>query len=245
MRDSVGSTMVEARAVVAARGLAQTWIVAREQVAGRGRRGNAWSTPPGNLSASLVWPLGETVTPTQAATLGFVAGVATRNALRRVVGPQGADRLTLKWPNDVLADGAKLAGILLELDTFGTRPAVVIGIGVNVAHAPTDLPYVAASLHGLGYVVTAEELFGALTATWLRAVETWDEGRGFGCIRKAWLRDAAGLGGPVAVTMGEGVARGAFEAIDEEGRLVIRGADGATRLVSAGEVHFGAAATAA
>lgn len=244
-RDSVGSTMVEARDAVRSGGLGPLWVVARMQTAGRGRRGNAWANPPGNLAASLVWPLSDAVTPTAAATLGFVAGVAMRNALRRVVGPEAASRFTLKWPNDVLADGAKLVGILLELDSFAQGKAVVAGFGVNVVQAPTGLPYRAASLHGLGYPVTAEDLFTALTATWLRAVWTWDEGRGFACVRKAWLRDAAGLGGPVAVSAGDGLARGTFETIDEAGRLVIRGADGATRLVTAGEVHFGAAATAA
>ena len=241
--DSVGSTMTEARQAALAGDPGPRWFVARAQTAGRGRRGSAWASPPGNLSASLLWPL-PNVAPAAVATLGFAAGVALRDALHRVTGPE-AMRFTLKWPNDVLADGAKLAGILLERDTFSGGRAVIVGLGVNVAHAPTGLPYAAASLAGLGHDVTSEALFTALTASWLRAARSWDEGRGFLAIREAWLQGAAGLGGPVAVSAGAGLARGTFETIDEAGRLVVRGADGATRLVTAGEVHFGAAATAA
>ncbi len=242
--DSVGSTMTEARAAAEAGVSGPHWFVAREQTAGRGRRGNAWATPSGNLAASLLWPL-HGVAAAEAARLGFVAGVALREALRGALGPMEAAHLALKWPNDVLADGDKLAGILLELDTFGGDRAMILGFGVNLAHAPTDLRYPAASLRGLGYEVTPEALFTALTAAWLEAARTWDEGRGFPHIREAWLRDAAGLGGPVAVATAVGFARGTFETIDGNGRLVIRGADGATRWVTAGEVHFGAAATAA
>jgi BirA family transcriptional regulator, biotin operon repressor / biotin---[acetyl-CoA-carboxylase] ligase len=242
--ESVGSTMTEARRAAEAGNLGPRWFAARRQTAGRGRRGNAWTAPEGNLSASLLWPLPR-VAPAEAATLGFVAGVALRNAIRRLVGPAEAARLTLKWPNDLLADGAKLAGILLELDAFPAGQAVILGIGVNVAGAPTGLPYAAGSLRDLGCDATAPMLFTALTAAWVRAARTWDEGRGFPCIREAWLRDAAGLGGPVTVRLASGTSQGTFETIDEAGRLVMRGADGATRHVAAGEVHLGMAASAA
>lgn len=150
----------------------------------------------------------------------------------------------LKWPNDVLADGAKLAGILLQTEQIGPRRAVVIGIGVNVAHAPPDLPYAAAALSGLGCRASAETLFSRLSETWLAAYASWGGGRGFDTVRRGWLARAAGLGGDVAVTGGSAVSHGRFETIDEHGQLVIRTQDGGIRRVSAGDVHFGEAATA-
>ncbi len=140
--DSVGSTSTEAARAAAAGDVGDVWFCALQQTAGRGRRGRAWETPPGNLAASLlVVPEAD---PAVSATLGFVAGVALNRALSELVpaaqlklGIDGADgqgaRIALKWPNDVLADGAKLAGILLEAQK---RPdggmAIVIGFGVNV-----------------------------------------------------------------------------------------------------------------
>src|SRR5215212_2268700 len=132
------------------------WIVSNAQTAGRGRRGSTWMTPPGNLAASLLRDVTGISAPL-VATLGFVAGLALREALARCCGSScgpavGMDRgshcggnggeglFALKWPNDVLAAGAKLAGILLEAETLqnGER-IVVIGIGANVAAAPEGL----------------------------------------------------------------------------------------------------------
>jgi BirA family biotin operon repressor/biotin-[acetyl-CoA-carboxylase] ligase len=252
--DEIGSTNAEALSLARAGDAGGVWVVSDRQTAGRGRRGSQWSTERGNLAASLL-----TVTsadPAAAATLGFVAGIALDAALRlaapevvaRVAldgasGPGG--RIALKWPNDVLLDGAKLAGILLEAEKAPDgRMAVVVGIGVNVRHAPTDLPYAAASLAGLGSGATAETLFSALSDCWRAAATEWDDGRGFPGVRERWLSRASGLGGAVAVRLGGEVARGVFETIDEAGRLVVRTDDGSRRAISAGEVHFGAAATA-
>ena len=161
--------------------------------------------------------------------------------------PQGEKDIpsfTLKWPNDVLADGAKLVGILLEAEQAGRERLVVTGIGINVADVPDGLPYRAASLRGLGVDVQAEAVFAALSAEWAEAFAAWDAGRGFPEIREAWLRHAAGLGGPVTVRSGAGTPLvGVFETIDAAGQLVIAEDGGRRRVVPAGEVHFGAAAT--
>ncbi|BCJ90755.1 biotin--[acetyl-CoA-carboxylase] ligase [Terrihabitans soli] len=252
--EKAGSTNAEAlnRARLGIEG--PLWITAREQSAGRGRRGRTWETPTGNLAASLLLTLN--ATRPQAATLGFVAGLALNEAVSAVapgiavrVGVDGLDeprtRLTLKWPNDVLADGAKLAGILLEVEPSGDRLAVVIGLGVNVAAAPAGLPYPATALNELGSFVTAEGLFTALTDAWVRFHLIWDGGRGLAEIRRLWLAQAAGLGAPVAVRIGDSVLRGKFETLDEEGRLIVLTDDGERRAVTAGEVHFGAAASLA
>lgn len=250
--DTLPSTSGEALVRARAGDLGPLWIVAAEQSAGRGRRDSAWSTPHGNLAASLLFPLGD-VPAAGAATLGFVAGVALAEALDDVgagnhavgldhAAGEGA-QVALKWPNDVLAGGAKLAGILLETETFAAGPAVVIGIGVNVAVAPSGLAYPATALAALGCPATAAELFAALSRRVLDAARAWVEG-GFPAIRPRWLARASGLGGPVAVRLAGEVLRGVFETIDEAGRLVVRAPDGSRRTVSAGEVHFGVAASA-
>jgi BirA family biotin operon repressor/biotin-[acetyl-CoA-carboxylase] ligase len=229
------------------------WFVTREQTAGRGRRQRAWISPPGNLAVSILETV--SVTPPLAATLGFVAGLSLDAALRATAGHldiasvlDGASKgdarvFSLKWPNDVLADSAKLAGILLESEPVESGLAVVVGIGVNVVAAPPDVPYAATSLAALGKTVTAEELFAALTDAWVNFRAIWNDGQGLAEIRKRWLARAAGLGGEVAVRHSGEVLRGTFETIDDDGRLVVLAEGGRRVAISAGDVHFGATAS--
>ncbi len=191
-----------------------------------------------------------------AATLGFVAGLALADALDAVapnrtiaIAPDGGgsrgDRFELKWPNDVLADGAKLAGILLESAMLGgDRFALAIGIGVNVVAHPDDVPYPATSLKALGSRSDAETLFLALSDAWNENSRIWDGGRGLTGIRQRWLSRAAGLGSEVAVRVDGNVVRGVFETIDDDCRFVIRSGGGNIVKIAAGDVHFGAVASA-
>lgn len=238
--DTVGSTNAEALALGQAGEAGRLWVVSDRQSSGRGRRGNAWSTPPGNLAASLLFAA--ELAPAVAATLGFVGGLALREALQAVAG--GRVRYTLKWPNDVLADGAKLAGILLETEAAPQGRIIVVGLGVNVTASPKDAPYPATSLAELGESATAEGVFQALSESWMEFERIWDEGRGMARIRERWLESAAGLGRPISVRLGAQTVDGFFETIDDAGQLILRRANGAARAVAAGEVHFGAAATA-
>ena len=228
--------------------------MSKQQESGRGRRGRAWATPHGNLAATLLLVTDAT---SAAATLGFVAGLALADALDAVVpngrfaiapdGGSGAggDRFELKWPNDVLADGAKLAGILLESAMLGDdRCAIAVGIGVNVVAYPDDVPYPATSLQALGATCDAETLFLALSDAWSENARVWDEGRGLTEIRRRWLSRAAGLGSQVAVRVDGNVVRGVFETIDEDCRFVIRDERGDMLKIAAGDVHFGAVASA-
>jgi BirA family biotin operon repressor/biotin-[acetyl-CoA-carboxylase] ligase len=241
--DSVPSTNAEAMALGRGGEAGPLWLVSNHQTAGRGRRGRPWSTPPGNLAASLLRIV--SMPPAQAAMLGFVAGLALERALRAIA-PRSAVRFELKWPNDVLADGAKLAGILLESEASGRDGRIlVVGVGVNILGAPADVPYPATSLAALGSRATAEELFAALSASWVEMDQLWDEGRGMARIRELWLASAAGLGSEIVVQAGASAARGVFETIDDAGQLTLRKADGSRQAISAGEVHFGLAATAA
>lgn len=217
------------------------WVVTDNQLGGRGRRNRAWIAPRGNLAASLL--LTTEVSIAAAATLGFVAGVALERAIVRTA-PYLRHRISLKWPNDILADGAKLSGILLESEPLDDRRRlVVVGIGVNVVAAPEGLPYPAVSLASLGAGVAAPDLFAALTEEWRIAAALWDEGRGMGAIRDLWLDRAVGRGAPISVQTPDGVLGGVFETIDDLGRLIMQRADGTEVVIAAGEVHFGMLAT--
>jgi len=240
--ETIDSTSAEAVRLALDGDAGRVWIVAGEQTEGHGRRGRTWHTPNGNLAASLLMPLqGDDIS---AATLGFVAGLALHGAIRAIA-PALADGLRLKWPNDVLIGSAKVAGVLLEAVSAPAMPnGVVIGIGVNVRHAPVDLPYPAISLADCGADVTAEELFEALAEAWVEQERRWDGGRGFADIRDLWLARAAGLGTLIVVQLGGDLVRGTFETIDPEGRLVVRARDGSARTVSAGDVYFGSAGSA-
>lgn len=254
--ESVGSTNALALERASEGDAGRLWIVASEQTGGRGRRGRPWATPPGNLAATLL--LVDSFEAVSAATLGFVAGLALGDALAAVVpsahvsvGLDGAhekggrNRFELKWPNDVLADGAKLAGILLESFALdGGRMALAIGIGVNVVSHPEDVPYPAISLRELDPKADAGTLFLALSDAWCENMRMWNEGRGLTAIRERWLARAAGLGSEVSVRADGRIVRGVFETIDEACRFVIREDNGARLRVAAGDVHFGAVASA-
>lgn len=236
MLDTVDSTMAEA-ARRAASGLAgPTWIMAHLQTSGRGRRGRDWSSQPGNLAATLVYK--PEATPAEAARRSFLAAVALFEALAIHV---DRTRLSLKWPNDVLLDGGKVAGILLE--SAGQGPYVdwlAIGVGVNLASRPAGLrgvafPPVAVADNG-GPLVDPEEFL-----THLADAFATEEGKldafGFGRIREDWLRHAARLGEVITARTGADEITGVFENVDEAGNLMLRTPKG-LRAISAADVFF-------
>jgi BirA family biotin operon repressor/biotin-[acetyl-CoA-carboxylase] ligase len=239
--EAIGSTSNEAFAWARLGDPGRLWVVARAQTQGHGRRGRPWQTPEGNLAASLL--MYESDLGSIAATLGFVAGLALESAIH-AVGQNVA--VQLKWPNDVLCrDGAKVAGILLEaVPMVGVPSCVVIGIGVNISVAPTGVPYPATTLAACGIRTTPGALFEALAEAWVDCVALWSGGRGFATVRERWLERAVGVGAPISVKLGEETVSGTFETIDGEGRLIIRSGDGSRLPISAGDVMFGAAATA-
>ena len=246
--DQIGSTNAEALSRARAGEREPTWFVTTEQTAGRGRRHRAWIAPRGNLASSILEVL--SVSPAVAATLGFAAGLALESALSRLsveaaMRAPGSDDLkfSLKWPNDVLAGRQKLSGILLEAETVPGGLAVVVGIGTNVVAAPTDTPTPATSLKAVGIDVSAEELFAALSDGWAEFRGIWDNGRGFGEIRRLWLDRAAGLGQAVAIKSGGEPIEGTFDTIDEQGCMIVRTAAGGRVPITAGDVYFGNAAS--
>lgn len=238
--DKVDSTNDEAKRLVATGERGPLWIVAQQQTQGRGRLGRAWVSAAGNLHSSYI--IADFGGPAISPQLGFVAGVAAIEALRRVVGD--AAHFALKWPNDLLFDGGKLGGILLEaVATPSADPqpqmAAIIGIGVNCAFAPADLPYETRSLAALGPgAPTAAHLFAHLSDTLVETLDLWNSGAGFAAVRARWLEVAAGLGSPIRVALSRGeTVEGRFETIDPTGRLVLATLEGA-RTIEAGDVFL-------
>src|SRR5262249_15244848 len=226
--DTLVSTNAEALARAASGERGPLWITANRQTAGRGRRGRTWVSEPGNLFATLL--LTDPAQPERAAQLSFVAALALHDAITTVA-PTLAPRLALKWPNDVLCDGAKLAGILIEAK--GSKPLLIaVSINVNCQHHPNETDFAATDLAALGATVTAEELFAALSIAMVRRLREWEEG--FASIRTAWLQRS--LGGELRVRLGTRELTGRFETLDDAGRLMLRLPDGRLEAIAAGEV---------
>jgi BirA family biotin operon repressor/biotin-[acetyl-CoA-carboxylase] ligase len=230
-RDVVSSTNAEALASARDGAPAPLWITARAQTAGRGRRGRAWVSPPGNLYATLL--LRDPAPAAFAPQLSFVAALAVHDAICTYIASREPS-VTLKWPNDVFCDGAKIAGILIEGE--GNPLAVAIGIGVNCLHHPGDAEYPATDLRAQGIDASAESLFHHLSAAMIRRLAQWDRGNGFAAIRADWLARAHPPGSELRVRLPERELRGRFVDLDGAGRLILRLPDGSTETVTAGDV---------
>ena len=205
------------------------WLRADGQTGGRGRQGRSWVSPPGNLHASTL--VRRIAGDPPAPSLAMVAAVALDALLQGWIEP---GRLSIKWPNDLLVDGAKISGILLE----GAGDAVVVGIGVNLAHHP-DLPdRPATSLAALGLSPPdpadfAEEL-AASFAAWL---ERW-RGEGLGAVLARWQARAHAPGTALRVQAPDGVLEGLYDGLEADGALRLRGADGRMHVVHAGDIFL-------
>jgi len=220
--ETVGSTNDEAARLADSGAPEGTVVWSREQTGGRGRRGRRWSSPVGNLYSSTI--LRPDCAAAQAAELGFVAALAVADMV-----PAGR-QVRVKWPNDVLVDGGKIAGILLEsaVADGGRVLHVVAGIGVNVGFAPQlpEMRYPGSALGG-----TVEAALETLAAALARRLADWRRD-GFAAVRAAWLAQAGPLGAEVDVKLGDGLVRGRFAGLDQEGALLLETADGPRRIVS-------------
>jgi BirA family transcriptional regulator, biotin operon repressor / biotin---[acetyl-CoA-carboxylase] ligase len=237
--DEVDSTMAEAVRIV--RTLDKpTWIMAHRQTEARGRRGRPWLQPKGNLAATLIFR--PEATPQEAAKRSFLAANALFEALAIYV-----DRscLGLKWPNDVLLNGGKVAGILLESASRG--PFVdwlSIGIGVNLAHAPAppDAPAGATAfrpvaLAGEGGEPVSPETFLTTLADAFATQEAKLATFGFPRIREDWLRHAARIGEEITARTGKETIKGIFDTVDQDGNLILITSRG-PRSIAAADVFF-------
>ena len=229
--ETLGSTNAEALARARAGERGALWISAQAQDAGRGRRGSTWTSVPGNLFATLL--LSDPSPPPSAPQLSFVAALALHDAVAECA-PQIGPLLKVKWPNDLLLGGAKLAGILIEGESDPAF-AVVIGFGVNCAAHPDGTPYPATDLAEAGAIVAPAHLLSALAVAMQRRLAQWARGEGFASIRADWLKRAAGLGNDIRVRLPEREFSGRFEGLDDAGHLLVRGPAGLAT-VTAGEV---------
>jgi len=233
VHDTLASTNAEALALARGGERGPIWITAREQTAGRGRRGNSWVSPRGNLYATLL--LTDPAPPDCAPQLSFVAVLALHDAIAACA-PALPRALALKWPNDLLCGGAKLAGILIEGERTSGALAVATGIGVNCDSHPSQTAYPVTDLKGEGVAVTVEALFDALTASMARRLAQWRRGGGFPEIRADWTARAAGIGGDMRARLPDREIIGRGEGLDDHGRLLLRLPDGSLEAIAAGEV---------
>ena len=222
--DTVGSTMEDARRLAPlAHG---TVVMAQAQQGGRGRAGRAWVSPPGNLHATVVLHAGADMR--QGSQLSFVVANAVAHAVDRLVGPGTA----LKWPNDVLRGGAKLAGILLERDEGGT---LLAGIGMNVAHTPPGMPYTVTSLAALGSDASVDAALDGVMAALRMEWDIWRTA-GFAAVLDRWGARGPALGSALVAQLGAERVPGRFAGLRDDGALLLDTPTG-RRVVVAGDVE--------
>lgn len=236
--ESVGSTNDEAKRL-ARNGAAQGTVVwALRQEAGRGRRGRAWVSEDGNLYCSIIL---RPEKPEAAAQVSFVSALAVGDAVRSLLPDRS--QVQYKWPNDVLIDERKVSGILLESEPSATGRLewLVLGVGINVRHFPSDTEYPATSLSVAGQQGVRAgdvlEIFVAYLDYWLTV---W-RGDGFPAIRRAWLHHAKGVGKAATVRLADRTLQGVFRDLDGDGALLLEDATGTTVRITAGDVFFGLA----
>jgi len=234
----IDSTNEEARRLGEAGESGPVWITAEVQTAGRGRRGREWVSPTGNFMGTLF--LRPHCSPRKGAELSFVAALAVHDAVSSFLAPELRHALRLKWPNDLLHDGRKCAGILLESSGIaGAELAwLAIGVGINIAAHPDNVEYPATSMKALGVSdLTPDHALSGLAACFNLRIAQWRD-LGFDAVRAAWLERAAGLGGPINVRLSDETFSGIFEGLAADGALEVRLDNGSLRLVSAGDVFF-------
>ena len=209
-------------------------IWAREQTKGRGRQGRQWESPIGNLYCSML--LKPNVEPATAAELGFVVGVAVRECVQDLV--PVAKKARCKWPNDVLLDGAKIAGVLLEATAREDAIRIIAGIGINLVSHPDNTSYPATDLQSeTTRPADPARVLEQLAVAFLRWRDVWLT-QGFAALRPAWLDHAAGLGETIRVRLPNREFSGEFLSLDERGALQLREAGGEIQTISAGDVFL-------
>lgn len=236
--DEIDSTNAEARRRADAGETGPLWITAAVQTAGRGRRGRAWDTRRGNLAATLL--VTTDVPPAEAAQLSFVAAFAIRALAEQFVPPS---LVRFKWPNDVMVDGRKLSGILIELGrNAGGHLWLAIGIGVNLAHAPENLerPATCIAAHLAADIPAPPEpaqALAILSAGFAATAAGWSRS-GFAPLRDTWVKGAAGIGEPCEARLDRETLEGVAEGLDTDGALLLRLPNRSLRRIAAGDVFF-------
>ena len=233
----VGSTNTECLERARNGALSGVWITAERQTGGRGRRGRAWFSEPGNLYASLL--LIDAAPMDRLGSLPLAVAVAVQDAISRIM-PPGAPDVLVKWPNDILIERRKVCGILIEGETLPDgRHALVIGCGINVALAPDAGLYPVATLRDFGASASPDELFARLFRSMAETLALWNGGEGIPAIMQRWKEVAGGIGENITVNLPDRSISGCFAGIDDTGLLKLETEDGGTRTIAAGDVFFG------
>jgi BirA family transcriptional regulator, biotin operon repressor / biotin---[acetyl-CoA-carboxylase] ligase len=232
--DAIGSTNAEGLERARNGEHGPLWIAAKTQTGGRGRRGRAWISEPGNLYTSLL--LTDPAPPAVLPGICFVAALALHDAVLDTTSGLAPASLKLKWPNDLLLDGKKIAGILVEGVSLGSSHAAVIGFGVNCKHHPEGTEFPAANLADAGFPVEPAALLALLAEAVNVRLKEWNRGVNFAAISKAWTLRAAGIGEAIEVRLPDRTIGGTFETLDSDGGLVLRRADGSRETIHAGDV---------
>lgn len=213
------------------------WIIASHQSQGRGRRGRKWITAPGNLFATLLlnWSGCRAVL----SELSFVTAVSCVDTVENLIKQSNCDaKVRLKWPNDILLDGAKVGGILIETSAISDgSTAVAIGIGINVANHPTEsLAYPTTDFAQAGLNFNPSEVFEPLAQRFEHYFTLWQHGTGFETIKQRWLDFGPSAGQQLKVNTGGEVITGDFIALQGHGGLQLRLSDGSQQTILAGDI---------
>lgn len=227
---AIDSTNLESQRLASAGTRGPLLLVADEQGAGKGRLGRNWVSARGNLYTSLLLPT--TASPATLPQLAFVTALAVHDA---VAGFCGAESVRLKWPNDCLLAGGKVAGILCETAAGGQA---VIGCGINVEHSPEGLAYPTAHIRQHTAEAHTEAVLAAYAYALKSRLAQWREGTGFSSVLADWQARAHGLHQPLRVVAGGRTLSGSFAGLAPDGALLVKQADGATETIYAGDVTF-------
>jgi BirA family biotin operon repressor/biotin-[acetyl-CoA-carboxylase] ligase len=236
--ETIDSTNSEARRRGEAGEPGPLWIWSLRQSAGRGRNGRQWQSQHGNLFASLI--VGFNCPLSTAAQLALLAGVVAYDTAEKLLPREARSELMLKWPNDVLLKGGKVAGMLLESasEAQPNRCKVIIGTGINLVTFPPDLELQATSLAAHGSTATPAASFETLAAVTDAWLARWGEGVAFQTVRRAWLDRAGPTGRPLRVRLHGEEVEGSYAGLDSGGALRLLMSDGAERRIAAGDVFF-------
>jgi BirA family transcriptional regulator, biotin operon repressor / biotin---[acetyl-CoA-carboxylase] ligase len=253
---TIDSTNLEAHRLFAEGERGPLFLVADEQTAGKGRLDRSWVSVKGNCYSTLILPLnrhsGEsrslsetelqkipafagmtTIGLESTPQIGFVVALAVAEVVRGIANTKSF----LKWPNDVLVNGAKIAGILCEI--LSTNPLTIgIGCGINVAHAPTGLAYLTTCLAAEGATTTRDQVFQSYVSALTYWLQMWNQGQNFAAIRSAWMQSAIGIGETITMRNADQHLTGAFEGLTEQGAVILKPPHGPPFIVYAGDMHI-------
>jgi BirA family biotin operon repressor/biotin-[acetyl-CoA-carboxylase] ligase len=233
--DLVGSTNDLARERAMSGAATGLVIRADRQDAGRGRRGRAWASPPGNLYCSFI--LRPDRPPAVIATLSFVTVLALGDVLSELLPGR---LIQHKWPNDLLVEGCKISGILLESANAGVdqAAALVVGLGVNIVSHPDQALYPVTDLLTQGAEpIEAAELLERFLQRFAHHYKNWLQG-GFAAVLPAWRQRAVGIGSDIVVRLDASTLTGRFVDLDENGTLLLEIPDGSIRQIAAGDIFL-------